>query len=114
MDILINRYADGVFWPGASASPQVASYRNWVFGVTGATMGGWGITMLWVVGGPFRKRERWAWLAMTLPLCCWYVTDTLASLVHGVVSNAVLNTGLLVLFALPPAGTASAFPLRRS
>lgn len=109
---LVNRYAEAVFWPDGAGAARIAAYRNWVFGVTGAVMGGWGMLMVWVVVGPFRRRERWAWPALAVPLCCWYVVDTLSSLVHGVNSNAILNTGLLILFVPPLAATATTF-LRR-
>ncbi len=104
VNALVNGFADPVFWPTRGPPPSMVAYRNWVFGVTGAVMGGWGMLMVWVVLGPFRKRRRWAWFAIALPLSCWYVVDTLASLAHGVVSNAILNTGLLLLF-LPPLST---------
>jgi hypothetical protein len=109
VNALINRYADPVFWPEGGLTPSILAYRSWVFGVTGAVMGGWGMLMVWVVRGPFRRRERWAWASLALPLACWYLVDTASSLAHGVVSNAILNTGLLVLFAPPLIGSAPTF-----
>lgn len=109
VEALINRYADAVFWPGATATPAVAAYRSWVFGVTGSVMGGWGLLMAAVAWGPFRRRERWAWLAMSVPVACWYIADTATSVVHGVISNALLNTVLLGLFGVPLLGTARVF-----
>ncbi len=109
VNALVNSYTDPVFWPAGDPTPSMVAYRSWVFGVTGAVMGGWGMLMVWVVRGPFLRRERWAWLAMAVPLSCWYVVDTLASLAHGVVSNAILNTGMLVLFVPPLFASAGDF-----
>ncbi|MGD8322672.1 MAG: hypothetical protein PVJ02_19635 [Gemmatimonadota bacterium] len=109
VELLVNRWAEAAFWPDASVTPAVAAYRDWVFGVTGAVIGGWGLLMLLVVRGPFRRREPWAWWAVALPVACWYAADTALSLIRGVPSNAVLNTVLLVLFAVPLLGTAGTF-----
>lgn len=114
VNALVNGHADPVFWPDGGPTPSMVAYRSWVFGVTGAVMGGWGMLMSWVVLGPFLKRERWAWLAMALPLSCWYLVDTLASLAHGVISNGILNTGLLILFLLPLSATARDFLRHRT
>ena len=109
VDVLVNRYAERVFWPDAGVTLAVEAYRNWVFGVTGSVMGGWGLLMIAVARGPFRRRETWAWFGMAVPVACWYLVDTTISLAYGVTSNAVLNTALLVLFAVPLLGTARTF-----
>lgn len=70
-------------------------------GVIGAVMFGWGAAMLLVLRGPFRRGEREGWLLLALPLIAWYVPDTLFSLYTGFWQNAVLNTVLAMLFAIP-------------
>jgi len=109
VDALVNRYVDPAFWPNAPVPPEAAAYRAWVFGVTGSVMGGWGLLMVAVLRGPFRRREPWAWPALAVPLICWYLTDTTVSVLRGAMANAVLNTALLLLFAVPLAATVRAF-----
>ncbi len=109
VDAIVNRYVDPTFWPDGIVPPEAAVYRDWVFGVTGSVMGGWGLLMVAVLRGPFRRRERWAWPAIVVPLICWYLADTTVSVIRGATANAVLNTGLLLLFAVPLVASARAF-----
>jgi hypothetical protein len=98
---VFDRQVDPVFW-GANLPPSgVNEFQGWVYGVLGATMAGWGVLLAFVVQASFRKRERWAWNAVILSLALWYLTDTFLSLRSGVAFNAVFNTAILVLAALP-------------
>lgn len=91
-----------VFWDSAAAPEQAARFQGWVYGVLGATMMGWGITIAFLAHHPFRRRERWAWTATAAALGAWFVLDTSLSLAFGVVFNAVFNTVLIVLVGVLP------------
>jgi hypothetical protein len=98
---LLNRQVDPTFW-GTQPIPQAAlAFRGWTYGVLGATMAGWGVFIAFVAQSPFRRQERWAWNCTALGILVWYLPDTSISLASGVIFNAVLNTGLLALVALP-------------
>jgi hypothetical protein len=98
---LLNRQVDPIFW-GAQSLPQEAlAFRGWAYGVLGATMAGWGVFIAFLAQSPFRRRERWAWNCTALGMLVWYLPDTTISLASGVIFNAVLNTVLLALVALP-------------
>jgi hypothetical protein len=90
---------------GAAAN----AYIVLVHGVLGAVMFGWSVAMLLALRGPFRRGEREGWLLMALPLVAWYVPDTLFSLHTGFWQNAVLNTALALLFAIPLAASRKHF-----
>lgn len=70
-------------------------------GVLGSVMFGWGTAMLTVLHGPFRRREPTGWLSIALSLAAWYLPDTLFSLYTGFWQNAILNTVIVMLFAIP-------------
>jgi hypothetical protein len=89
------------FWGASSLPAGVDEFQGWTYGVLGATMAGWGVFLAFVTRYPFRNRERWAWNCLALGLLLWYVIDTAISLSRGVVFNAIFNTGILILAALP-------------
>jgi hypothetical protein len=89
----------------AALSAGELTYQDWLMGVLGATMAGWLVMMGWLVAGPFRRGERWAWTAITLGMIVWFVLDTGTSLAHGVVFNAISNLGFLFGFGIPLVAT---------
>jgi uncharacterized membrane protein (UPF0136 family) len=98
-----------VFW-GAQAQPaQALAFRGWIYGVTGATMAGWGVFVAFVALRAFARRERWAWYCTAIGVLVWYIPDTAMSLRFGVAINVVINSILLVGVALPLIFTRKAF-----
>jgi hypothetical protein len=94
-------FVEPVFW-GAQAQPmQAHAFRSWIYGVTGATMAGWGVFLSFLALRAFARRERWAWWCVALGMLVWYIPDTAMSLRFGVIFNAVINTALLAGVALP-------------
>ncbi len=95
-------------WSHSRAVPAEARlYVEFVYGVLGAVLVGWGTTFLFVLFGPFRRDEasaRWAWWAIAVPLVAWAVPDTIWSCWTGYWPNAVLNAGFVALFAPPLVG----------
>lgn len=88
--------------------PAAVAYVRFVYGVLGAVMVGWGVSMLWVLIGPYGRGERAGWLALATPLAFWFVLDSSLSVAQGFWQNAVLNSIFAALFALPLAATFSA------
>ena len=43
--------------------PSAADYVRFVYGVLGAVMIGWMVSLLFLIAGPFRERTRFGWLA---------------------------------------------------
>ena len=90
-----------VFWGANPLPPGANEFLGWSYGVLGATMAGWGVFLAFIVRYPFQARERWAWSALTLGLSLWYLIDTSISLFFGVAFNAIFNTVIFILAALP-------------
>jgi hypothetical protein len=107
-DVLFNNQIDPAFWGGEEPPPESAEFQRWIYGVLGATVAGWGVAMAFIVGYPFRRRERWAWYCLVTGLLVWYVPDTVLSLVYAPF-NAAFNTLLLVAVGLPLAFTRDDF-----
>jgi hypothetical protein len=79
----------------------IAPLQNWLVSVLGATMAGWGITVLFLISYPLQKKEAWSWNAIMLSLIVWYTIDTFLSARAGVNFNVVINTIFLIQFIAP-------------
>lgn len=88
----------------AFGEPAVA-YITLVHGVLGAVMFGWGVALLLVLFGPFRRGSAEGWWIVTVSIAAWFVPDTVFSLWTGFWQNAVLNAVFAVAFAVPLAAT---------
>lgn len=90
------------FWEdGSLPEGATTSFKQWIYGVLGATILGWGIFVGFIARYPFRNVEKWAWSCIAAGVSAWYVTDTALSLYYGVMFNAAFNTLFLTLVALP-------------
>lgn len=91
-------------WGAAGAPASLAAYQKLALGVMGGLTAGWGVTGLFVAWHGVGRQQRWAWWALAEGLAVWFVLDTGISLWLGVPTNAVFNTILAVLLAVPLAG----------
>ena len=57
-----NAQINPVFWGPNPVPLPVQAFQAWAYGAWGATVMGWGITMLFIAWFPFGRRERWAWI----------------------------------------------------
>jgi hypothetical protein len=103
----INRPIDSGFWIGGMLPDGVSAFQGWIYGAWGATVAGWGLTAALLVRHAFARSAPWAWWALAAGVGLWFVIDTFFSAAYAVWPNVVLNTVLLVLFALPLAATRS-------
>ncbi len=98
---LFNRQIDPAFW-GTNAVGEIArQFQQWIYGVWGATIAGWGIFITYIARYPFHRKERWAWKCLVFGLIVWFVLDTSLSFIYKVYFNVVFNMGLFVLAMLP-------------
>ncbi len=98
---LFNSQIDPVFWGAAGIPADTARFQQWIYGVLGAMMAGWGVFLAFIAHYPFKMKEKWARNCMAAGLLLWYVLDTGISLYFGVYFNALFNTVLLVLGLVP-------------
>jgi hypothetical protein len=87
--------------------------RAFLFGPLGGTIVGYFVMQLFVVLGPFRRRERWAWHAVAWPLLAWFTLDSAMSVYHGATFNVwMVNLPTLVLVGIPLLATRADFSPR--
>ena len=98
---LFNDRIDPVFWAGGGIDQGTLAFRTWVYAAWGATIAGWGVSLLFVIQNAFAKQERWSWFAITLGLGLWYVLDTGMSAYFDVSFNVAFNNLILVIIIIP-------------
>jgi hypothetical protein len=92
---------DPVFWGAGESTGGTALFQQWIYGVLGATMAGWGVCVAFIAAVPFKRREKWAWNCLALAVSLWFVIDTFLSWRFGALFNMVFNV-LIFLAALVP------------
>lgn len=95
---------DALFFDAGAAPVDTEAglaYLAFVYRVLGAVLVGWAALLALVAAGPLRRRERWAWWAVAASIGTWYVLDSAGSLIAGFGANALLNSALAILFAIP-------------
>ncbi len=88
---------------------DAAAYITFISAVLGAVMFAWSTTFLYVLYGPFRRGEKEGWRTVAVSLVAWFIPDTTFSLWSGFWQNAILNTLLFALFAVPLVATYNMF-----
>jgi hypothetical protein len=88
---------------------SAVAYAGLAHAVLGGVLIGWGVALLGILAGPFRRGSRDAWLTVAISIGAWFIPDTGYSLWSGFWRNAALNLALGALFAIPLAGTHSWF-----
>lgn len=97
-----NDYTVNVFFGGVPLTRETLKLKNWLFGVAGGTIVGFHLLMVFISENAFKKRERWAYLAMWYGLLSWFIIDSSISVYYGAVYNVVLiNLVALVIIGLP-------------
>ena len=86
---------------GAIPDGQPRSYVLFLYGVLGAVLTGWMITIAGIAAGPLRSGEQWAWPVLATSLGTWFVLDTGLSLAAGFWQHAVFNLFFLAGLGLP-------------
>jgi hypothetical protein len=84
---------------------EAARYITFIHAALGAAITGWGIVLMAVARGPFRRGTREGWLAIAASLTAWFVPDVVVSLWFGYWQNVVLDGVFAVLYAAPLIGT---------
>jgi hypothetical protein len=98
---LFNRQIDPAFWGTNAVGNATKQFQQWIYGVWGATIAGWGISVIYIARYPFQNKERWSWNCLVFGLLIWFVLDTWLSAFHKVYFNVAFNTALLILAMLP-------------
>jgi len=98
---VFNRQIDPAFWGMNAVSDVAKQFQQWIYGVWGATIAGWGIFVTYIARYPFKSKERWSWNCLVFGLLIWFVLDTSLSVFYKVYFNVAFNTVLFILAMLP-------------
>lgn len=91
--------------PADAFPADAVRYIEFANAVIAAVMLGWATALLFIVAGPLRRCERWAWHAVTFSLLAWFVPGTLFSAWSGATLNVVANCLFMIVFAIPLTAT---------
>jgi hypothetical protein len=92
---------DPVFWGAGELTGGTLLFQQWIYGVLGATMAGWGVCIAFIAAVPFKRKEKWAWNCLALAVSLWFVIDMFLSWRFGALFNVVFNV-LVFLAAMVP------------
>ncbi|MEZ4974440.1 MAG: hypothetical protein R2820_14100 [Cyclobacteriaceae bacterium] len=105
-----NSYTRQVFFDNQPLSPEMMSFKNWLFGIIGGTIVGFHVLMIMISEFAFKHKEKWAYNALWLGLLSWFLIDSTVSYYYGAVYNIVLiNLVALVLIGVPLVATRNEF-----
>ena len=107
---LHNDYTMHLFNRGNAFEGKILEFKNWLFGIIGATIVGFHILMVMISENSFKKKEKWAYTAMWLGLLSWFLIDSVISIYYGAVYNVILiNLIALILIGIPLIATRNYF-----
>jgi len=96
---------------GGPIPEEAENLRTFLFGIIGGTVAGYFLLQIFIVRGPFQRREPWAWHAILWAMLLWFVIDSTLSISHGAFFNVwMINIWTLVLVGLPLMMTRKYFP----
>ncbi len=101
------------FYLGMPLTEQAKAHHGHLLGMVGTGRLGWAVCALFVVLGPWRRKEAWAWHAVTWSAAAFVATDFAHASRHDVHFGAILACVMgfvLVLPALAARGDFKAAP----
>lgn len=90
------------FFDGQAPSEKMLTFKNWLFGIIGATIVGFHTLIVYIAKYPFARREKWARNAIALAMTVWFFLDSALSLSFGADYNVYfINIPSYSLIMLP-------------
>lgn len=96
-----NALAD-IFWQREHIPANAEKFRAFIWGSLGGTIACCYVLLAFIAMYPFRKKEKWAYLATAVAFGTWIVIDSAVSVYYGVNFQVYLtNTFSFIVKALP-------------
>lgn len=97
-----NEETSHTYFDGQAPSGKMMAFKNWLFGIIGATIVGFHTLIVYIARYPFARRERWARNAIALAMTAWFLLDSALSISFGAFYNVYLiNVPSYLLIVLP-------------
>ena len=94
----------------ATLPPEVQQFQGFILGPFGATTVGYSILRYALVRYPLARRGQWAYVAIVSAVGTWFVLDTVMSLCHGALFNAlIVNIPCVLALGIPLWGSRKDF-----
>lgn len=100
-NFVFNEQINPAFFSNNDLSSSTQLFQNWIYGVLGATIIGWGIFILFIAKYPFKEQQTWSWNCLATGITVWFVIDTAISAYFNVLFNVIFNAILLLLIIIP-------------
>lgn len=105
-----NNYTQDLFFEGKELPENALFFKNWLFGIIGATTVGFHLMMIAISENAFKKKEKWAYYTLCLGLLSWFLIDSSISAYYGAIYNLVLiNLPALIIIGIPLLATRKEF-----
>jgi hypothetical protein len=101
---------DPAFWGAGELTGGAVPFQQWIYGVLGATMAGWGVCIAFIAAVPFKRKEKWTWNCLAIAVSLWFVIDTFLSWRFGALFNVVFNALIYLAAMVPLAFSRKSFP----
>ncbi|HKK10268.1 MAG TPA: hypothetical protein VJ939_05495 [Bacteroidales bacterium] len=90
------------FFDGNAPSEKMMAFKDWLFGIIGATIVGFHTLIVYIAKYPFTRKEKWARNAIAMAMTTWFILDSALSISFGAFYNVYLiNIPSYVLIMLP-------------
>jgi len=90
------------FFDGNAPSEKMMAFKNWLFGIIGATIVGFHTLIVYIAKYPFARKEKWARNAIALAMTTWFILDSSLSFYYGADFNVYfINIPSFTLIMLP-------------
>lgn len=93
--------------------PSLGIRLWWIFIIYGITSIAGGGFLFYVSVIPFKKVEKWAWLAVFITVMIWFTIGACISILFLIYVDLIIYSSVLVLTLLPLLFTQKAFIIRR-
>ena len=67
------------------------NHINWIYGVLGGTLAGWGMMILFMSINLLKDNNKVIWNTILFSVITWFVIDTIITIKYLVIPNLVLN-----------------------
>lgn len=98
---IVNDQLELIYFTNTVLTAEIASMQYWLIGIIGAVMAGWSVLVYFLILFPLKKKQLWAWNAITVSLVIWFTLDTWASLKYGASFNVIMNVIFIFQYAAP-------------
>jgi len=97
-----NSASERIYFEGNEMTGGLLNFKNFLFGIIGGTIAGFHLLIIFISEYAFKKKEKWAYLAIWSAMLLWFLIDSGLSIYYGAIFNVLyINIGSMLLIILP-------------